>query len=113
MSAAVPAVKPPAYDAELVPRAWAEALSMTCADPTHAHARRPCGELAAAALRAHSALSAGFGQRIPLTGLGPGGGGVRTLAAFLAVYAGRHEQQDARGPDSAARTRPAPRPYSG
>ncbi|MFJ4832096.1 hypothetical protein ACIP79_19675 [Streptomyces sp. NPDC088747] len=94
MSAAVPAAKPSVHDGGIVPRAWAEALSMTCADPVHAHDRRPCGELAAAALRAHSVLSAGFGQHIAFTGLGPDGGGVRALAAFLAVYAARHERQD-------------------
>ncbi|WP_370102287.1 hypothetical protein [Streptacidiphilus sp. MAP12-20] len=87
----MPNPKPHARKAEIASRAWAEALSMSCAVPGSAH--RPSGELAAAALRAHGALSAGLGQCVPFTGLGPGGGGVRGLAAFLAVYAGEQEQQ--------------------
>jgi hypothetical protein len=49
----------------------------------------PSGELLAAALRSYSALSAGLGRLVPLTALGPDGGGVRGLTAFLAVYGGR------------------------
>ncbi|WP_327309938.1 hypothetical protein OG730_43010 (plasmid) [Streptomyces sp. NBC_01298] len=80
--------------AEMVSRAWAEAHSMTCADPGHAH--RPPGELTAAALTAHGRLSAVLGRSIPFTALGPGGG-VRGLASFLAVYAAQQEEQDAPG----------------
>jgi hypothetical protein len=79
----------PARKAEIVSRAWAEACSMAGADPGRGH--RPPGALAAAALRAHGTLSAGLGQGVPLTALGPAGGGVRGLAAFLAVYAAQQE----------------------
>ncbi|MEU8577340.1 hypothetical protein [Streptomyces asoensis] len=93
MSAATPASGPHARQAEITSQAWAEALSMAGAGP----ARRPPGELAAAALLAHSALSAGLGRGIPLTGLGPHAGSVRTLATFLAVYAHQHRHQQADG----------------
>ncbi|MDG9720193.1 hypothetical protein [Streptomyces sp. DH24] len=79
--------------AELVSRAWSEALSMACPGP--GPGRGSFGELAADALRAHSALSAGLGRSVPVTGLEPGGDGVRGLAVFLAVYAGYYGQQDA------------------
>ncbi|MFG2282298.1 hypothetical protein ACGFNQ_26885 [Streptomyces asoensis] len=97
MSAATPASGPHARQAEITSQAWAEALSMAGAGP----ARRPPGELAAAALLAHSALSAGLGRSIPLTGLGPHagshGGSVRTLATFLAVYAHEHRHRQPGG----------------
>ncbi|MFB7248318.1 hypothetical protein CW362_41245 [Streptomyces populi] len=71
--------------ADLVPRAWREALSMAGAGPDPG--RGQDGDLTAAALRAHRALSAGFGHSVGFTALGPGGDSVRGLAAFLAVYA--------------------------
>ncbi|MFJ2162822.1 hypothetical protein [Streptomyces sp. NPDC087856] len=76
--------------ADLASRAWTEALAMT----RPGHASRPCGELAAAALREHSALSAALGRSVPLTALGPGGG-TGALAAFLAVYAAQDESRTA------------------
>ncbi|MBL1087407.1 hypothetical protein JK359_36580 [Streptomyces actinomycinicus] len=97
MSAAPPPPEPHARRAEIASRAWTEALSMTGAGP----ARRPRGEITAAALRAHSALSAGLGQHIPLTVLGPDAG-ARQLALFLTVYAGRDEQREARDLGAAA-----------
>ncbi|MFI5966563.1 hypothetical protein ACIA8J_30945 [Streptomyces asoensis] len=93
MSAATPASGPHARQAEITSQAWAEALCMAGAGP----ARRPPGELAAAALLAHSALSAGLGRSIPLTGLGPHAGSVRTLATFLAVYAHEHRHRQPGG----------------
>lgn len=77
--------------ADLASRAWTEALAMT----RPGRAARPCGELAAAALREHSALSAALGRSVPLTVLGPGGGGTGALAAFLAVYAAQDESRTA------------------
>ncbi|MFI1726382.1 hypothetical protein [Streptomyces sp. NPDC020489] len=77
-----------ARTAELTSQAWAEARSMAGTAPDHAP--RPSGRLAAAALRTHSTLSASLGHSVPVpfTALGPAGGGtVRQLAAFLAVYA--------------------------
>ena len=110
MSAAPPAPQRPAPAAELVSRAWTEALAMTSADPhpgpcsgSDGRADPGCpgpGELAAHALRAHSALAQGLGRCIPVTGLSPGGGGeVRALAAFLAVYAA-HDEHPAPTPDT-------------
>lgn len=88
MSAVPTSPQPPAHaDTETVSRAWAEARSM--AGPDGSAAGHPHGELLAAALRSHSALSAGLGRLVPLTALGPDGGGVRGLTAFLAVYGGR------------------------
>ncbi|MCX4818303.1 hypothetical protein OG601_47930 [Streptomyces sp. NBC_01239] len=85
--------------ADLASRAWTEALAMTRPDPDPdpgpGRAPRPCGELAAAALREHSALSAALGRSVPLTALGPGGGGTGALAAFLAVYAAQDESRTA------------------
>ncbi|MFD3933082.1 hypothetical protein [Streptomyces sp. NPDC058614] len=75
-----------ARTAEITSRAWAEARSMAGAGPDHTR-RPPRDCLAAAALRAHSRLAAGLGRSIPVTALGPTGGAVRGLAAFLAVYA--------------------------
>ncbi|MEV6962724.1 hypothetical protein AB0M97_26825 [Streptomyces sp. NPDC051207] len=70
---------------EITSRAWAEARSMAGVGPDRdSHPQRDC---LAAALRAHSALSAGLGHCVPVTALGPTGGAVRGLAAFLAVYA--------------------------
>ncbi|MFF1699308.1 hypothetical protein ACFVXC_37740 [Streptomyces sp. NPDC058257] len=68
---------------EIASRAWAEALAMACGDADHAH--RSPGELLAASLEAHRALSRGFGRSVPFTALGPDGG-VLGLAAFVAVY---------------------------
>ncbi|NNN35356.1 hypothetical protein HLK59_34310 [Streptomyces sp. S3(2020)] len=74
--------------AELTSQAWAEARSMAGDKPDQPdHGRRAPGCLAAAALRAHSTLSAGLGHSVPFTALGPSGATVRGLAAFLAVYA--------------------------
>jgi hypothetical protein len=84
---------------QIASRAWAEALAMACGDADHAH--RPPGELAAAALRVHRMLSRGLGHSVPVTALGPDGG-VRGLAAFLAVYAAQQEQRDDRAPGAAA-----------
>ncbi|WP_328436292.1 hypothetical protein OHA71_48875 [Streptomyces sp. NBC_00444] len=95
----MPNPKLPVCNAETVSAAWAEALAMTCADPGHCHS--PAGELAAAALRTHGALSTGWGRSVPVTGWGPGGGGVRGLAVFLAVYAAQQEQQDVQSPGAA------------
>lgn len=74
-----------ARTAELTSQAWAEARSMAGDGPENG--RRAPGCLAAAALRAHSTLSAGLGHSVPFTVLGPTGAAVRGLAAFLAVYA--------------------------
>jgi uncharacterized protein YbdZ (MbtH family) len=41
--------------AEIISRAWAEALALACQDTDHAH--RPPGELLAAAMRVHRMLS--------------------------------------------------------
>lgn len=84
---------------QIASRAWAEALAMACGDAGHAH--RPQGELVAAALRAHRTLSRGLGQSVPVTALVPNGG-VRALAAFLAVYAAQQEQREDRNPGEAA-----------
>ncbi|MGX1915373.1 hypothetical protein ACWIID_42165 [Streptomyces phaeochromogenes] len=84
--------------AEIASQALAEARSMA----GHGHGHRPPGDLAAAALRAHGTLSAGLGQSVPFTALGPGGGGVQGLAAFLAVYAAQQELQDAQDLGEAA-----------
>ncbi|WP_329240888.1 hypothetical protein OG223_52965 [Streptomyces sp. NBC_01478] len=100
-----PPPEPRTHRADLTSRAWAEALSMTHPHPDprtrsgsgSGRAQHPYGELAAAALHEHSALSAALGRSVPLTALGPAGGGVRALAAFLAVYAARHEQRTAPG----------------
>ncbi|MFF6992679.1 hypothetical protein [Streptomyces sp. NPDC010273] len=87
--------------ADLASRAWTEARAMTRPDPDSGpdsgpgRAPLPCGELAAAALREHSALSAALGRSVPLTALGPGGGGTAALAAFLAVYAAQDETRTA------------------
>ncbi|MFE1442318.1 hypothetical protein [Streptomyces sp. NPDC058739] len=94
MTAATPPSERHARGAELASRAFVEALSMTGAGSGHGRTHLSAGELAADALRAHSALSTGLGRSIPVTGLGPGGGGARGLATFLAVYAGQCEQQD-------------------
>ncbi|KOV57858.1 hypothetical protein [Streptomyces sp. MMG1121] len=107
MSPATPTPEQPARRAELACRAWAEARCLAgAADRAPAldtgPAHPPLGELTADALRAYSALSAGLGRSIPVTGLGPGGGGVRGLATFLAVYAGQYERQDPRGLGAAA-----------
>ena len=88
-----PAPPPHTRRADLASRAWTEALAMTRPGP--GRASRPCGELAAAALREHSALSAALGRSVPLTALGPGGGGTGALAAFLAVYAAQDESRTA------------------
>ncbi len=87
-----PAPPPHTRRADLASRAWTEALAMTRPGP--GRAPRPCGELAAAALREHSALSAALGRSVPLTALGPGGG-TGALAAFLAVYAAQDESRTA------------------
>jgi hypothetical protein len=104
-----PPPEPRTHRADLTSRAWAEALSMTRPHPGprtgsgsgsgsgSGRAQHPYGELAAAALHEHSALSAALGRSVPLTALGPAGGGVCALAAFLAVYAARHEQRTAPG----------------
>jgi hypothetical protein len=70
--------------AEITSRAWSEARSMA---GLPSEGERPPGALAAAALTAHGALTAGFGRGVPFTALGPTGGAVNGLAAFLAVYA--------------------------
>lgn len=94
--------------AELASRAWTEALTLAGPHPGPAPAtppggpRPPSGELVAAALRAHSALAAGLGRTIPVTGLEPGALGIRGLATFLAVYAGHHQRQDTRDLGTAA-----------
>lgn len=84
---------------EIASRAWAEALAMAVGDADPAH--RPPGELVAAALKAHRTLSRSHGQSVPVTALGPDGG-VRGLAAFVAVYAAQQEQRDDRGLGEAA-----------
>jgi hypothetical protein len=87
-----------ARTAELTSQAWAEARSMAGAGPDDGHRpRRDC--LAAAALRAHSTLSAGLGHSVPFTALGPTGATVHGLATFLAVYADqdRHRRRDVPG----------------
>ncbi|WP_329374943.1 hypothetical protein [Streptomyces sp. NBC_01483] len=81
--------------AEIVSRAWAEACSMAGVGPDRGH--RPPGELAAAALRAHGALSTRFGRSVPFTMAGPKGCGMQGLAAFLAVYAAQQEPQKPQG----------------
>ncbi|MFI0999901.1 hypothetical protein ACIP10_33825 [Streptomyces galbus] len=73
----------PAHTADLTARALTEARSMT----GPGHPRPPHDGLAAAALRAHSALQARYGHHVPLTALTPTGDATRALAAFLAVYA--------------------------
>jgi hypothetical protein len=83
---------------EIASRAWAEALAMACGDVDHAH--RPPGELVAAALKVHRMLSRGLGQSVPVTAIGPDGG-VRGLAAFVAVYAAQQKLRD-RGDAEAA-----------
>ncbi|WP_329113045.1 hypothetical protein [Streptomyces sp. NBC_01465] len=85
-----PAPRPvrPARKDEIVSRAWAEALAMACGDSDHAG--RPPGELVAAALKVHRALSRGLKQGVPVTAFGPDGG-VRGLAAFVAVYAAQQD----------------------
>ncbi|WP_327180534.1 hypothetical protein [Streptomyces sp. NBC_01334] len=82
-----------ARTAEITSRAGAEARSMAGTGPGHAH-RPQHAPLAAAALRAHSRLSAGLRHGVPLTALGPTGATVHALAAFLAVYAA-HDPDDA------------------
>ncbi|KUM99175.1 hypothetical protein AQI95_40510 [Streptomyces yokosukanensis] len=84
---------------EIASWAWAEVLTMACADAEHAH--RPPGELVAAALKAHRTLSRGLRQSVPVTALGPDGG-VRGLAAFVAVYAAQQDQPDGRDLGEAA-----------
>lgn len=81
---------------EIASRAWAEALALA-GDAGRPH--RAPGELVAAALEAHRGLSREFGRNVPVTALGPGGG-VRGLAAFLAVYAAQRERHGDRAPDS-------------
>ncbi|WP_230195129.1 hypothetical protein [Streptomyces coriariae] len=81
--------------------AWAAARLMTGAPS--GHGRRPPGDLVATALRMCRTLSAGLGAGLPFTVLGPGGGGVRGLAAFLAVYATQQQVQDAQALDAAPR----------
>lgn len=76
---------------EIVSRAWAEALALAHEPGERTdRAGRPPGELVAAALKAHRALSQGLGQSVPVTAIGPDGG-VRGLAAFVAVYAAQQE----------------------
>ncbi|MFF0190311.1 hypothetical protein [Streptomyces sp. NPDC005244] len=84
---------------EIASRAWAEALAIACADPDHA--RRPRGELMAAALQAHRTLTRGPGPSVPLTALGPHGD-PRALAAFVAVYAAQQPPRATRTPGNAA-----------
>ncbi|MFE9683943.1 hypothetical protein [Streptomyces sp. NPDC006285] len=76
---------------EITSRAWAEALAMACGVADHTH--RPPGELVAAALQAHRALSRGLGQNVQVTALGPAGA-VRGLAAFVAGYAAQRPSRD-------------------
>lgn len=83
---------------EIASRAWAEALAIACADPDHA--RRPRGELMAAALQAHRTLTRGPGPSVPLTALGPHGD-PRALAAFVAVYAAQQPPRATRTPGNA------------
>ncbi|MDQ0585838.1 hypothetical protein [Streptomyces rishiriensis] len=75
-----------ARTAEITSRARTEARSMAGAGPDLTH-RPQHGPLAAAALRTHRRLSAGLRHSVPLTVLGPAGGTVHALTAFLAVYA--------------------------
>ncbi|MFK0063906.1 hypothetical protein ACIQTN_32330 [Streptomyces werraensis] len=79
---------------DIASRAWAEALEMAHGDPDRAP-----GELVAAALEAHRELSRALGRTVPVTALGPDGG-VRGLAAFVAVYAARRDRRTGRAPDS-------------
>ncbi|MEV7346312.1 hypothetical protein [Streptomyces sp. NPDC093544] len=72
-----------AQKTDITSQATAQARSMAGLDPTHSQPGCP----AAAALRAHSTLSAALGHSIPFTALGPTGAEVHGLAAFLAVYA--------------------------
>lgn len=72
--------------AEITAQAWSEAHAMAGLAP---RGGRPPGALTAAALTAHGALTAGLGRGVPFTALGPTGGAVNGLAAFLAVYAAR------------------------
>ncbi|MGW0877381.1 hypothetical protein ACWD3Z_44020 [Streptomyces sp. NPDC002740] len=90
----MPIPQPPARKAEFASRARAEALAMAGAGPDVHHLP---GALAAAALRAHSTLSAGTGRSVPVTVFAAGGDGVRGLAAFLAVYAAEQERQERQG----------------
>ncbi|MEU5367341.1 hypothetical protein ABZ354_28375 [Streptomyces sp. NPDC005925] len=105
LSATTPTPGRHARRAELASLAWTEALTMAGPHPDPGPARRPPGELAADALRAHSALVAGLGRYVPVTCLEPGARGVhgvRGLAAFLAVYAAHYQRQDARDLGTAA-----------
>ncbi|WP_327722862.1 hypothetical protein OG381_48845 (plasmid) [Streptomyces sp. NBC_00490] len=85
----MPTPTTPARTVDLTSQAWAEARSMAGAGPDHGRCPPGGDRLVAAALRAHSTLSAGLGHSVPFTALGPSGGAVRGLAAFLAVYAGQ------------------------
>lgn len=84
---------------ETASQAWAEALATACTHPDHA--RRPRGELMAAALQAHRTLTRGPGPGVPLTALGPHGD-PRALAAFVAVYAAQQHPRERRTPGNAA-----------
>ncbi|MEU6381104.1 hypothetical protein [Streptomyces sp. NPDC046909] len=88
---------------DIASRAWAAAQEMAGEDTDRAGGpERPAGELVAAALKAHRTLSRGLGQSVPVTPLGPDGGGVRGLAAFVAVYAAEQEQREEGGLGAAA-----------
>ncbi|MGW3018866.1 hypothetical protein [Streptomyces longwoodensis] len=92
----------PAHTADLTTRALTEARALT------GPGRPPHDGLAAAALRAHSALQAGYGHPVPLTALTPTGDAPHALAAFLAVYAAHAPRRPAPSAEPAPATEPAP-----
>ncbi|MEU3506473.1 hypothetical protein ABZ733_00930 [Streptomyces longwoodensis] len=94
----------PAHTADLTTRALTEARAMT----GPGHPRPPRDGLAAAALRAHSALQAGYGRHVPLTALTPTGDAPHALAAFLAVYAAHVPHRPAPSTEPAPLAPPAP-----
>ncbi|MER5887853.1 phosphopantetheine-binding protein [Streptomyces sp. NPDC001941] len=106
-AAPVPVAEPAAVAgaapvAEVVARAWSEALGLAGVDGD----RRlfESGATSAAALRAHSALCAGLGREVPLTALFTRPT-VRDLAVFLAVYAAQAERDEgAEAPGNPPRT---------
>ncbi|KUN35649.1 hypothetical protein AQJ30_23385 [Streptomyces longwoodensis] len=90
----------PAHTADLTTRALTEARALT------GPGRPPHDGLAAAALRAHSVLQAGYGHPVPLTALTPTGDAPHALAAFLAVYAAHAPHRPAPNAEPAPATAP-------
>ncbi|MGW5768900.1 hypothetical protein ACWEVY_07110 [Streptomyces longwoodensis] len=90
----------PAHTADLTTRALTEARALT------GPGRPPHDGLAAAALRAHSALQAGYGHPVPLTALTPTGDAPHALAAFLAVYAAHAPHRPAPNTEPTPATEP-------